>query len=158
MRKIISLMLVFSIFTAFSQDEGLPKAGSSTKIVSDAFFGIDAKIVEDCDAFFGALSRSEIDGAYRTLLKNSPISRKKEEIDGLIRETKRSITLYGQITGYEPVSAEKVSESMARLRFIGLNEKYPMRWIITFYKSPKYGWIVINVKFDDLSEFFFSDD
>ncbi|MFA6570085.1 MAG: hypothetical protein WCT77_02500, partial [Bacteroidota bacterium] len=72
-------------------------------------------------------------------------------------QTKKSIQLYGPIKGYEPVSSEIVTESLVRLRYFSLHTDFPMRWIFTFYKSPSRGWIVINIKFDDLSETFFTD-
>jgi hypothetical protein len=66
--------------------------------------------------------------------------------------------LYGQIRAYEPVSSDIVSESYIRIRYLAYHTDFPMRWIFTFYKSPKLGWIVVNIRFDDLSDFFFKED
>jgi len=75
----------------------------------------------------------------------------------LKKQTERSIDIYGDILSFEFVSAEQVTESYIRLRYLALHSSYPMRWIFTYYRSPDKNWIVTNVKFDDLSEYFFSD-
>ena len=107
--------------------------------------------------FFKTLMLSNIDDAFSQLLKNSPIREKKEQFQRLISETKRAFQLYGNAQGYERVSDEYVTESLMRLRYITTHDDLPMRWIMTYYKSPKRGWIIINIKFDDEAEYFFEE-
>jgi len=101
---------------------------------------------------------SKISEAYDDLLKGSPIKKKVEDVKSLNSQTKRAFELYGNIIGYEPVNAEFVTPSYLRMRYLALHSRYPMRWIFTFYKSPDQGWIITNVKFDDLTDYFFSDE
>jgi hypothetical protein len=114
---------------------------------------IDKKI----DRFFNTMIEGETVLAFREFLRNSPIAEKEDEIGNLIKETKRSFELYGKLLSFEPVEAEYVTPSYMRLKYLGLNEDYPTRWMMTFYKSPAKGWMVTNIKFDDLAEYFFSD-
>lgn len=118
---------------------------------------IPDEINQKIDDFFKILIAGDIKPAYKGLLKNSPILEKEDDLINLVEQTKRSIKIYGNIKDYEPVNIEKATQSFIRLRYLGLHTKFPMRWIFTFYKSPENGWIITNVKFDDMSEFFFND-
>ena len=82
----------------------------------------------------------------------------KELTKRIADQAKRADEIYGIIKGYERVGMEIVAESYIRLRYISLHDKYPMRWVFTYYRSPTRGWIVSNVKFDDDSEYFFSKE
>jgi hypothetical protein len=114
-------------------------------------------IEKKINMFFDTIIEGETVLAFRELMRNSPLKEKEDEIGNLISETKKSFELYGKLLGYEAVEAEYITGSYMRLKYLGLNEKYPTRWMITFYKSPSQGWMVTNIKFDDLAEYFFSD-
>lgn len=110
------------------------------------------------DDFFKVLIAGDIKPAYKGLLKDSPILEKEDDLVNLVDQTKRSIEIYGKIKDYEPVSIEKATQSFIRLRYLGLHTKFPMRWLFTYYNSPEKGWIITNVKLDDMSEFYFKDE
>ncbi len=157
--KIILALLLVLIFTpaAHSQGDALLKSDATGGANKLSVLGIPPELLNKTSEFFTNLVAGNINLAYKILLKGSPISERKEEIVTLIRETKLSVKLYGNIKGSEFVSSESVTGSYLRLRYLALLETLPMRWIFTFYKSPANGWVVTNVKFDDLSEFYFSD-
>lgn len=157
--KFILVMLAFLISTpaAHSQGDALLKTDASGDPSKLTMLGIPKELSGKTSEFFTNLVNGNINLAYKEILKGSPISEKKEEITTLIKETKLSVKLYGNIKDFEFVSSENVTSSYLRLRYLVLLEKLPMRWIFTFYKSPANGWVVTNVKFDDLSEFYFSD-
>lgn len=155
MRKyFLLLILAISILTfrVEAQDTQLPSSGGKSN-----FINVPPELETKCNDFFDLLTKSEIKKAFDGLLANSPLKTKEEQINNLIEQTKQSIVLYGRLNGAESVSSESASPSLLRLRYLAVHNSYPMRWIFTFYKSPKFGWIVINVKLDDLSEYFFSD-
>ena len=152
---IFTIVMVIICTPVISQDNSLPK--STTAPEKKMLIGVPNEIQSSCAQFFKTLISSNIDKAFEDILQNSPINKKIEQLKSLKQQTKKSMQLYGLIKGFEPVSSEIVSESMLRIRYLALHDDYPMRWIFTFYHSPTRGWIVINIKFDDLSEYFFTD-
>lgn len=153
----IIVFLAFSINSLFAQEsklEGSQKESRSKVGV----LGVPQSLLDICNRFFDKIIAVEIEQAFEELIQNSPLQKKKEELEKLISETKRANLLYGQIKAYEPVSSDIVSESYIRIRYLAYHTDFPMRWIFTFYKSPKLGWIVVNIRFDDLSDFFFKED
>ena len=157
MKNLIIYLLIFGSVIAFSQDGGLQKARKLAGGI-ETYVDIPTELQDNVAKFFKLIEKKEIKDAYEGLLDKSPIFEKKQEVSSLIKQTLVSFDFYGKFYGFEPVNAEKVTDSYLRLRYVGLYEKYPIRWIFTYYKSPDRGWIVTNVKFDDLSEFFFYDE
>lgn len=152
--KIISfIILLFFAIPLYSQGDGAIGSRPSNEVMP----GVPDEIIIRTNDFFDDVVASEVNDAYDRLLANSPIAQKKEDLKSLKIETWRSFDLYGELKGYEPVNAEIVTPSYIRLRYLGLHSRFPMRWIFTYYRSPDKGWIVTNIKFDDLSEFFFED-
>ena len=149
------LLLVLTI--SYSQDESLQKSKPSP-LSANASLGLPPEIITKTDHFFKKLILSDVDGAFNEFLQDSPISGKKDQLRSLIDQAKRSVELYGKMDGYEIVSHESVTESFLKVRFLALHSKFPMRWIISFYRSPDKGWIIINIKFDDLAEYYFTDE
>lgn len=154
--QIIALFFV-SLALLNAQEDALPSSKSS-KSSSSAFKDVSPELKQKAQKFFNTLLDTKISEAYDELLKGSPIKKKVEDVKSLNSQTKRAFELYGNIIGYEPVNAEFVTPSYLRMRYLALHSRYPMRWIFTFYKSPDQGWIITNVKFDDLTDYFFSDE
>lgn len=150
----ILLVLFVSTTDTFSQENKLRDGSSAT---NTQIIGVPSEINSMNNTFFDLLKKNKLKEAYDVILKNSPLMDKKESVENLISQTKKSFKLYGNFKGYESINFEYVSESYLRIRFLGLHTKYPTRWVITYYKSPETGWFVTNIKFDDLSEFFFLD-
>ncbi|MFP4369263.1 MAG: hypothetical protein ACLFR2_06775 [Candidatus Kapaibacterium sp.] len=105
--------------------------------------------------FFNLIRDEKIFEAYDKILNLSPLSEKKDKIRRLIAETEKAMEVYGSLLDFEPVMAERVTDSFFKLHYLGLHADYPVRWIFTYYRSPERGWIVTNLRFDDLSEFYF---
>lgn len=148
------MILVLISSPLFSQGDGAQYNTNNT----ENFINIPEKISSNIDVFFKTLMTGEVKKAYKNLLAGSPILEKEDDLINLVDQTKRSIAIYGDIKDYEPVSIDKATNSFIRLRYLGLHNKFPMRWIFTYYNSPSKGWILTNIKFDDLSEFFFQDN
>ena len=153
----IILITIFVQYSLLSQDDALQKGSSNNFRSHDVFIGVPIELQKTADRFFKTLTNYKVEAAFEEFLENSPISQKKNGVKKLIDRTKRSFELYGEIKGVEPVSAEIVTPSFMKLRYLGLHTKFPMRWIITFYKSPVKGWIIVNIIFDDLAEYYFTD-
>ena len=56
------------------------------------------------------------------------------------------------------MSVYKFGTSVVRLRYLALHREFPVRWILTDYKSPVKGWLLTNIKFDDPVEELFPDE
>ncbi len=155
MKILITLFLSLILISgsAFAQSGG--EASASMK---QQFIGVPNDLIDKTSDFFENIRKLEVVKAFNGILRNSPLAEKKEARKQLISQTKKAMEIYGNLKSYEAVSSETITGSYIRLRFLGLHENYPMRWIFTFYKSPKLGWIITNIKFDDLSEFYFTDE
>ena len=155
MRKYI---LIVALFLAVPMMSQIPDGGTSLMRpkISPAY-NIDKDAEGKILKFFNGIMKNEIEDSYKSLLKNSPLRAKKDDMKKLIRETERAKKYYGKLAGFEFVSAEKVTDSYIRLRYLGVCENYPMRWVFTMYRSPKDGWIVTKILFDDMSEYYFED-
>jgi hypothetical protein len=151
---IIAGIFVFSI-SLYSQTNNDNRDYS--KLLSTSIIDSVPEVKIRCDEFFKILLTSDYTKAFGYILKNSPIAKSNEKIKPIIDQLKKSIDTYGELSGYEIVKMEKVTNSFIRMHYIGLNTDVPVRWIFTFYKSPKKGWIVTNIKFDDLPDLYFTD-
>ncbi|MDX9790067.1 MAG: hypothetical protein WCZ17_02235 [Candidatus Kapaibacterium sp.] len=156
MKKVLLPIILIISFVSLKSQDGLPGSNQTKEPVS--FLQVPVTLKNRVEAFFGLLMKDEVKIAYDNILTNSPISSQKSDIDNLLSQTHRAFEVYGKLSGYEPVNAEIATESYIRLRYLGLHGKFPVRWIFTFYRSPEKDWIVTNIKFDDLSEYFFKGD
>ncbi|HRP03009.1 MAG TPA: hypothetical protein PLE30_10225 [Candidatus Kapabacteria bacterium] len=156
---ILSILLIaYTCIGLYSQDDGgLQKSNLKNPANSLQYNDIDTKITKNISFFFGQVIKKDIDNGFDQILQNSPLLTRREDVKNLKEQTKRSIDIYGEILSFEFVSAEIVTNSYIRLRYLGLHSYYPMRWVFTYYKSPDKGWLITNIKFDDLSENFFTD-
>lgn len=146
-------LLLFAI-PAFSQESSIIKSRSS-EANNEALSGIPDEILKKCSTFFETLIARQTENALNVFLKNSPVTERKDQVQELIFEIQRANKLYGDMQSYEPVSSEIVTSSYIRVRYLSYHNYFPMRWILTFYKSPAFGWITTNIKYDDMSENFF---
>jgi len=120
--------------------------------VKSTYQNVPDEVKKKMAIFFEDLIGGDIKEGYNRLLENSPIKRKKQNLNSLIEKTKLSVDLYGSMFDYEPVSVEMATTSYFKVRFISLHTKIPMRWIFTYYKSPDKGWIITNILYDDQTE------
>jgi hypothetical protein len=151
--KIQLAMFFLMSFVMIAQDGGLQHSTLNTQ--GQGFDEVPTILKNRVGNFFETLKSENINKAYEELLQNSPIMNQKEDLNNLVVQTRRAIGLYGKIYNNEPVYADLVSNSYIRLNYLGIHSNYPVRWIFTFYRSPKHDWIITNIKFDDLSEYYF---
>ncbi len=152
------IFFMFFVNFLFAQEGKLPQGDVNDKTKKIGILGVPQDVLDKCKTFFDKIIDGKIEKAFEDLIGNSPLKKKTDEIEKLIAETKRANTLYGAIRSYEPINSEIVTESFIRVRYLAYHTDFPMRWVFTFYKSPKLGWIIVNIRFDDLSEFFFKED
>lgn len=107
--------------------------------------------------FFSLITAGDVQGAFADLLKNSPLASNVEQVRTLVSQAKRTIELYGELKQHEIVRTEVLGESLFRLNYFALHREFPVRWVLTYYKSPVKGWLLTNIKFDDRAEEMFPD-
>jgi hypothetical protein len=151
---LVPILIAAVLSVSFSQDN--TKLSKSTTDEIDEI-NIPAEVRAMLNNFFDGLKQNNVEIAFEDFLKNSPLKDRKEDIQNLKEQTTRAIKIYGKFYGAKYVSGNQASDFYLRLRYLGLYEKYPMRWIFTYYKSPVLGWVVTNIKLDDLSEFYLND-
>ena len=152
MKILLLFLLLTPSFSLLGQEESLPKSSDAVKYYDSS---VPNELHTKISDFFRLMIRGDIRNAYSSLLKNSPLLEKDKELAKLIDESERATKIYGSLLGFEPVDAEIASNSLIKLRYIGLYTKYPLRWIFTYYKSPEFGWTITNIKFDDQSDYLF---
>jgi hypothetical protein len=149
--KYILLCLILTTFclsaqSGLKQDKFCDSASSAPKIIRDNIAG-----------FFNLLIEHDYEKAYQEILAKSPLLNDKQNLDRLIKETSKIEEFYGKLTQYEYFKTESITKSYIRISCLGLCDKHPMRWIFTYYNSPDTGWLVTNIKFDDLTENYFME-
>jgi hypothetical protein len=102
---------------------------------------------EVLDLFFGALKANQIDSAYDSLVKNTIIADRADDVKSLKTKTKQALDSYGPISGYEVVDEKVVGTCLIRRTCISLNSDLPLRWRFYFYKSD--AWRLVDIRIDD---------
>lgn len=138
----------------YAQDAVTQRVGTTANTIERV-----PKELNDITAhFFSLVTLGDVQGAFTDLLKNSPLAINVEQVQKLVTQTKRTIELYGELKRYEIVRADILGESFFRLNYFALHRDFPVRWVLTYYKSPVKGWLLTNIKFDDRSEEMFPDN
>jgi len=156
-KYIIFLLIILNFSITFAQEDGLPGSKPTFKS-STNFQALPLELKSKTAKFFNSLIDNKINVAYEDILKDTPLGKKTESVNDLKKQTTKLFELYGNIKSFDPVNYEMIGSSFVRLRYLGLHSRFPIRWIFTYYKSPDQGWIVTNIKFDDLTDFYFEDN
>ena len=152
--KIIYFLFAGFLLTVSAAAQNFGGGGALQRETSEnnSRFALPEDIQNKLDTFFDAMVNKNYKDGLEKLMLNSPISRRDRDFANILREIGKAIQLYGDIRGYEIVDFRVAGSSFFRVDIIGLHQRYPTRWEITFYRSPDIGLIVTNFKFDDLSE------
>jgi hypothetical protein len=100
------------------------------------------------EQFFRALKSNQVDAAYDTLVKDSIIAERREDVAALKRRTQEALDNYGPIAGYEMVDEKIVGTSLQRRTCVSINSDLPLRWRFYFYKSEG-SWKLVDLRVDD---------
>lgn len=150
------MFLCANCFTALGQVDAV-KNTSTANVIINPKSEVPPEIQSICGLFFKNLMDSTAGTAFDIILKDSPVAKNKEQIKNLIDQTLKAIEIYGTVKSYELVRGDVATKSYIRAKYMSMHNLYPMRWIFTFYKSPQLNWILVNLKFDDLTDSFFDE-
>ncbi len=98
--------------------------------------------------FFNQLKEQRIDEAYDTILVNTRIKGREEDVKGLKKQTREAIATYGPVLGFEIVEQRRVGLSMLQLICLSWSENFPLRWRFTYYR-PGDRWRLLDIFVDD---------
>ncbi|MEX1117985.1 MAG: hypothetical protein WEB60_04245 [Terrimicrobiaceae bacterium] len=104
-----------------------------------------AKII---DLFFLALQADKVDNAYDSLVKDTIIAERSEDVTALKARTTEALDNYGPIRGYEVIEDHAVGKSLFRRTSISLNSDLPLRWRFYFYRTGG-EWKLVDLRVDD---------
>lgn len=94
--------------------------------------------------FFKLLAAGEVERAYRELLRGSRLdSLQRME---LWEHTQQLHEQCGLPLGYEVLRSVPIGRSLVQLTCLGLYGQCVAAWEFLFYRSPRRGWIVLQVR------------
>ena len=162
MKLLLSVVFIYCLtcITATAQVDIVNSVSTlpgTAKVITNPNSEVPVEIQQKCGVFFKNLMDSTAGTAFDIILKDSPVAKNKEQIKNLIDQTLKAIEIYGTDKSYELVKGDVATKSYIRAKYMSMHNLYPMRWIFTFYKSPQLDWILVNLKFDDLTDSFFDE-
>jgi len=102
------------------------------------------------EKFFLSIQNKQIQEAYTTLLSDSQLESKEEQVKELITKTSNVLAEIGPVTYWEIYDNRTAGSRMISLIYFSYQDKKPLRWRFIFYASTPDQWRVINLSVDDL--------
>lgn len=124
--------------------EAIGNPVGKTVIQSDKQDPLERKI----DLFFLALGAEEVELAYDTLVRNTIIADRPEQVDLLKRKTRETIDEYGPLEGYELISEKRAGQRLVLRTYLSHNAVLPLRWRMYFYQTGG-EWKLVDFRVDD---------
>jgi len=99
--------------------------------------------------FFTLLSQGNVDQAFELMKPYTQVS--AQEMDKLKETTQRQYQIldrvFGPSSGFKLVEKKTVGDCLARYTYLELREKYPIRWLVVYYR-PQLTWQTVILKWD----------
>lgn len=148
----VNLYICMAALALAFQGEAAPPAPiaiqSASKTENAAPLHLEEALAKTINAFFEALARKDVTGAYEQLAKGSVIAEKPEEMGQLKSKTKQALELFGEIQGREVVEVKNVGTRLAGVTCLSIGKKFPLRWRFYFYRAEQ-EWKLIDIRVDD---------
>jgi len=101
------------------------------------------------DQFFTSLVAGDIDTAFDLMKPYMPVE--PEDLDNLKDITRKQYEVldkvFGKSLGYKLVKCETAGENLARYYYLDLREKFPVRWVVLYYR-PQVTWQPVILRWD----------
>jgi hypothetical protein len=130
----LSIFLITLIFATSGLDAGQPPPPE--------------EIQKTLTTFFNLLKENKIDQAYETVLVNTKIKGREDEVKALKKQTYDAIKMYGPIMGFEVIEQKRVGMSLLQVVCLSWTENVPLRWRFSYYR-PGDRWKLLNILVDD---------
>ncbi len=122
------------------------------------------KLDQRVTRFLDAVSTTEADDAFESLLLGSPLLKQTDALESLTRTSSDVTTRYGEYRGSEQVSAKRLGKDVVLMKYLFKCDQFPLVWYFVFYRDFSRQsnssiiddpWIVISVRFDTQVELLF---
>ena len=127
MKRIIIIIIAISISltaNSFAQNTGTLQNRTNE---NNMRFGIPDDIKTQIDNFFAAIVKKEYKTGLQSFLSNSPITKKDDDFNRILKELGKSVDAFGEIKGYEIIDFKMAATSYCRVKISGLHIKFPTR-------------------------------
>jgi hypothetical protein len=98
--------------------------------------------------FFGELKANRVPAAYATLFSGTVMASKQQEMQMLVAQTSNVLTLYGKVSGWEPVSVNPIAPSFTQAIYLLKTDGVPVFFLFEFYNNGT-RWVVTRITFND---------
>ena len=102
------------------------------------------------EKFFLSIQNKQVQEAYNTLMADSELESKDDQIRELITKTSNVLAEIGPLTSYELYDNRTAGSRMMCLIYFSYQAKKPLRWRVVLYAATPEQWRVINLSVDDL--------
>lgn len=109
--------------------------------------------------FLKGVSLGTTQAAYQELLAGSPLLKRTEAVEALVKKTEEIENRYGPYRGVEPIVARHVGSDLVLLKHLYKCENFPVVFYFAFYRTPRgdgaaenNNWRAIIVRFDSKLE------
>jgi hypothetical protein len=116
--------------------------------------GLPPRVDERVQSFFTALVTQTPEQAFFRLFEGTKFSAEKEIIDAYTKATRREIDASGKIKFFNHLETRKIGERLLLATYIIEHERRVIRWRLMFYSPVGNEWKLINLKVDDLRNFY----
>jgi opacity protein-like surface antigen len=99
-------------------------------------------------SFFGELKANRAANAYSALFAGTNTMSKQQEMQILIGQTSSVLSIYGKVTGWEPIRIEETSPSFTQALYLLKTEGVPVFFKFEFYNNGS-KWTITRVNFQD---------
>jgi len=108
------------------------------------------KAVEELNLeFMNQLSQGNVPQAFELVKPYTPVT--PQALDQLRDLTQRQYEMldraFGKSAGFKLVEKKAVGDCLVRYTYLELREKYPIRWLLVYYR-PQLVWLPVSLKWD----------
>jgi hypothetical protein len=116
----------------------------------------DAGLPERQATFLKGLQEGKTADAYAELLRGSLVLANKAEVDNLVAQTEKGVSLYGGVTAHDNLGLTKQTKLVAYGTAVVGCTKAPLFFYFVWYRPREdAAWRIQNVWFDDQARSFF---
>lgn len=142
----LAIFFIFGLCPALSVSSVAQNKGTAT-----AGLGSGERLLEGerefrarIDSFFKYLQSEKTSEAFASLTKGSPMSKKPESVNALVKQTSEVMKAYGQARSNELIRVNRLGAKLIRFTYFSYSDDAPLRWeFISF--NGKAGWQLLDI-------------
>lgn len=154
-------VLCIGVWTALLMPAGAQKPAPfrpvepvDTRRTAGSDSGLPARVEERVQDFFSALTTQTPEQAFFRLFSGTKFATEKEVIDAYTTATRNEISQSGKIKYFNHFETRAIGQRIVLATYMVEHERRLMRWRLMFYSPIGNEWKLINLKVDDLRNYF----